>query len=844
MPVDVLVMAREAKLIRSGLPLKELVERSKLIEQLERQLGGVKTDAIKAGEVAKQANTEAKKATESANIYKREFERAKTQIGRDFNKFKGDVDRVTKPLQEGYKKIDNGVQRLTKGLDKFGAAAGIGFGLAGVVISFAALWTSERNQAAFDKQIDRFQVDMTAQGGFNLRIQNRVKKLREEFDAYKKKSEKTFDYISQDLKLARRIADAAKKQANDITYEARTRLKKLNDLVAQANSNVTKALKQDTTIQQSVSKLQTTVKTVDANVKKVEVKATKAESEATQARNGVKLVDSKATTALTASQQLPAKIPSIVQNQIAPLKTQVLAAETTAKKAIAENPPQNQRITALENKVQAIQNAPKTNTPTTNQPGTNTPTVNQAEINRAVNNSIAGFGILPRLTAAQATADAALARSTAALNKPELDPIGRSALALGTNNAAAIDKLNRDIQALKAPNLLEPRLTTIETKVRERERVDAAANQKLDQLVADRSKLDLMLTGLGGLALMAPAIINNLGPKIDGIPDKAANAVASAPCNARGCGGKTSAKVDGLSEQVSGLSSKLDKFNAGANLGQLALLTRIDSTTQGITNKLGAPIPGGIGGLLQKFSNSFEKFAEWAHLDRVLNILTLTATVHNAYMLSNGLSQTFFSMVSNVLAAVGIKDKENNPLDINKIVGTSIENLFKQMLGVATVDGIKAEWKKYNRILQSASNLLWSFQSIGYSILGSLEIIANWNALVANALKKFGVVGERAYKWFNPEVNFQNRFFTAIDKAENFVSNIDQVAQETLSIQETITQIGKQKKELADSVAQLDNSPQRPQVPEAAKVAASSATEKATSASPTITVTDQVKAEV
>lgn len=272
-------------------------------------------------------------------------------------------------------------------------------------------------------------------------------------------------------------------------------------------------------------------------------------------------------------------------------------------------------------------------------------------------------------------------------------------------------------------------------------------------------------------------------------PENISNAAAAGTCKTTQPGGCTRKEFDDIKNNQSDIKNKLEQMGQGADAAaqaaQLALLNTINT-------KLGSQLPGGISNFLQTFFNSFNKLAQWLHLDRVLNVLTFAATLHNAYMLSSSLTQTFFSMVSNVLAAVGIKDKDDNPLDISSIVGTNLDNLFKAVLGVETVDGIKTEWKKYSRIYQAAANIIWSLQSIGYSILSALEIIGSWIAWIGNALKKWGTVGEKAYRWMNPEVNFQNRFFTAIDTAENIVSNIDNVASEVLSIQETINQLGTQ----------------------------------------------------
>lgn len=789
--------------------------------------GGVKRTAEQAKKMA-----EASKALSELN--KKNIVKEAQKVTKEVQKVTKEIDKKTKPLQDAYKKLDGGLQRITKGLDKFAAAAGLAFGIAGVAIGFMALFASERNQAAFDRQINAFQVLGSKELGLMQQLKSRIDKVIKRTEVLEKEA----DLVSDAVKANKITADAAKKQANDITYEARVKLQRLNDGLYVAKTQAARADEATKQFNGKIQQANLEIKKANAEIAKanneasqarvgvrlVDTKATNAAAEAKQARVGVQLVDSKATTALTTAQQLPAKIPAIVQGQITPA---IAPIKTT-------NAAQDGEIAALKNRVTAIQNTPKTNTPTPNNPSPVSLEVIKPLVNQAVNTSIAGSGILPRLGAAEIKADTALKQSTAALSNPE--PIGRNALALGGNNAAAIDKLNQDIQQLKAPNVLEPRLRTVEAKVQEREKMDAAANQKLDY---QRSQLEQLVIATGGIGLMLPRILGGL----DGLPDKTASAVAGAPCG-KGCGGRTAQRVDDLAgelgslrNQVNGLPNTVaNVVNAGANASQIPLLNTIN-------NKLGAPVPGGIGGLLNKFSESFEKFAQWSHLDRLLNILTFTTTVHNAYQVSSGLSQTLFSMVSNVLAAVGIKDKDNNPLDINKIVGTTVENLFKAVLGVETVDGIKTEWKKYNRIYQAASNIVNSFQSIGYSILGAAEVLGNWIAAIGNALKAGGVLGENVYKWMNPQVDFQNRFFTTINNIENVVSNIDQVAQETLSIQETVGQLGTQKQDLDKALAQVDGSRQTAGTPEAAKVATAATVQKTASSSPAIASSDTVKPE-
>lgn len=264
----------------------------------------------------------------------------------------------------------------------------------------------------------------------------------------------------------------------------------------------------------------------------------------------------------------------------------------------------------------------------------------------------------------------------------------------------------------------------------------------------------------------------------------------------------------------------LDKINAGANAAQLALLTLVNT-------KLGDLVPGGLSGKLQRLSS-------WLHLDRALNILIWWQTLHNAYMLSANLGQTLTSAISNVLAAIGIKDAEGSPLEIGEILGGQFDALAKAVIGESEWGGIKAEYKKWNRIYQAAANLKNSIESIGHSILSALEVVGSWVASIGNALRKWGEVGDKAYKYMNPTPNFQNKFFTALENTENVVSQIDSVASEVLSVQETATQIVEQKSIIEKSLKEDDGSKQGTAPPEATKIKAIAEVAKTKSTTPQI----------
>jgi hypothetical protein len=285
----------------------------------------------------------------------------------------------------------------------------------------------------------------------------------------------------------------------------------------------------------------------------------------------------------------------------------------------------------------------------------------------------------------------------------------------------------------------------------------------------------------------------------------------------------------------------LDKLNKLIERLQ-PLLQVLDTSLLVIINeKLGPQIPGGISSKLlamEKVLNSvrtvasqiFRKLnlvAQWLHLDRALNLLTFATTLHNAAMLSRNLGETLLQVISNILAAIGIRDDEGTPLDIGGIVGNTVENIVKGAIGTENYTALSAAWKKANRIYQASANVLFSIQSLRWSVTNILETIGGWNARVGNALRKWGVVGEKAYGWMPPSPNFDNPFFRAVERSEEVLSQIDNVASEVLSIQETVTQLNTQKTELTNALGtatdkgMTENQPQKEAQTQSKQVSAS-----------------------
>lgn len=266
------------------------------------------------------------------------------------------------------------------------------------------------------------------------------------------------------------------------------------------------------------------------------------------------------------------------------------------------------------------------------------------------------------------------------------------------------------------------------------------------------------------------------------------------PCRGNRCSQRQLQGIDDANLRLLRLEQGL---LGGVDLGSnAAILAKLDI----INAKLGPQIPGGgIASFIKKLWDS-------QLVTKVLNMLTFVTVLHNAYMLSNNITQTLFSAFDTVLEFFGadLKNAEGQDISTSQWIGDAVEGFFNNIFGTETVNGIQANWKKFNRIYQAASNILSSFQSIMYSALESMEVIGNYVAQIGNAAKRFGVFADNCYRWMNPNNNFTtNRYFNALNNAQEAVETIDEVAGEALSIQQTGAELFTQKEALSAAVAEV-----------------------------------------
>jgi methyl-accepting chemotaxis protein len=208
--------------------------------------------------------------------------------------------------------------------------------------------------------------------------------------------------------------------------------------------------------------------------------------------------------------------------------------------------------------------------------------------------------------------------------------------------------------------------------------------------------------------------------------------------------------------------------------------------------------------LIKNFSGSFERFAKWAHLDRVLGVINLATNLHNALMLSTNLGQSLMSLISNSLNALGLglKDKDGHSLDLGALINGSIEALVIKVVGRDNYTQASSFVKATSAIYQAAMNGVYAISAMVDATRNIAEIGASYTGKIGNALKRSGAIFEHSFGWMNENLNATTatstrweNFFSKIDDTANAVQSLDMVAGSVVSIKDSVTQLKQTREE-------------------------------------------------
>jgi ElaB/YqjD/DUF883 family membrane-anchored ribosome-binding protein len=255
--------------------------------------------------------------------------------------------------------------------------------------------------------------------------------------------------------------------------------------------------------------------------------------------------------------------------------------------------------------------------------------------------------------------------------------------------------------------------------------------------------------------------------------------------------------------------AKQEQANTMLNTVNTLLSGTILTKVNGIDNKLGPQLPGGgISTFLQGFRQFTEKVWKATQMDRVLSLMTTFLALHNALLLSRNAVETIGDLLSQGLALIGLKDEENNPIDINGIVGKSIKDKIIELIGQKNYNDVVTGWAKFSTIYNSAANIIYTLRSIADSARSITEWTAENTGRIGNALKRWGVLGESAYPWMAENVTAMTpmqrriqRMAEGIDRVEDTASSIHSVVSDARTIQDEVQEVRTQKAEFDNHLA-------------------------------------------
>lgn len=263
-------------------------------------------------------------------------------------------------------------------------------------------------------------------------------------------------------------------------------------------------------------------------------------------------------------------------------------------------------------------------------------------------------------------------------------------------------------------------------------------------------------------------------------------------CSSKGGGGNSFAPGDPSTVNFLSLMNDL--------LLQNPLLKKIDATT---TTTMKAATHKDYG--LQKIQQFADIAWKATHADKILNGITTALVIHNAVMLSGNLAQTIGEAASSVLNAIGIKDSEGEPFDVNAVIKAKMTELITSVIGAATYKELTQKIAAANRIYQSSANVLDITRSLFDSARNVAELTAENTGKIGNALRESGAVYEDAYELMQEKVNPQNQAQRRLEGLSNTLGNIEEgvsaiseISSEVVETTENIEQLKAERKQLED----------------------------------------------
>jgi hypothetical protein len=255
---------------------------------------------------------------------------------------------------------------------------------------------------------------------------------------------------------------------------------------------------------------------------------------------------------------------------------------------------------------------------------------------------------------------------------------------------------------------------------------------------------------------------------------------------------------------VSNVDAKVSSIQAFIGvINETTQETKSDVKT--VNAKMGGAIGGGLSGWMIRFTS-------WSLLDRIIAILTLATSLHNAAQLSSSIGDTLIQVMQSAIDLFGIKDSEGKSFDFQKIIGKNIDSLATSILGAKNLADLKLQWAKWNRIYQSAANLSSNIRQLFDSSFQLSETIAENTGKIGNSLRDNGVVAADAYNQMSEKYQAvrDKRFGKMLDgleKIDSAASSISSITSDIKDIKDELGEVKESRDEFKKSLEDLKPDP-------------------------------------
>lgn len=263
----------------------------------------------------------------------------------------------------------------------------------------------------------------------------------------------------------------------------------------------------------------------------------------------------------------------------------------------------------------------------------------------------------------------------------------------------------------------------------------------------------------------------------------------------------TSAASDAICEQAdnpsSCLNAKVKKpIMDGMNNGLNQLMRNINTLLNSAILAQGQKILN-----IVKDTNTVLKRGFQSQLtDKVLNGLNTALLIHNASMLSGQIAETLGDTASIVLNSLGIKDNDDNPIDVNGVVKAKLTKLIEGIVGKQNTKEFLEKLAQANRIYQTGQNIVNDTIDLFDTTHQILEQTGGNVAKIGNALREAGEVDFDAYTEMNEEMIRKSKVFNRLEGIEEKVDTIYSITSDVESIKDTVASLSENREELTEAI--------------------------------------------